>query len=110
MLPDGLHYDVFEKPRPHFKFIDRARDNLLVYALISLESDRTLRTLSPIRHYVMTQPPVEPKLHDVLCIIYFGIADQLPLKMDEHFKARALIAGPEIGNLSSLLIMLVERP
>ena len=110
MLPDGLRHDVFEKLRAHFHCIDLARDTLFVYALISVESDCTLRTLSPIRHFVLDRHPAKPNHRDTLFSIYFEIADQLPTDMDERFKERAIVAAPEIGNLSSLLIMLVNHP
>jgi len=76
MLPDGIRQSVFEQLRPHFKYIDRARDTLLVYALISLEPDRTLRTLSPVRHLVLDHHPAPPNHHDALCRIYFSNRQQ----------------------------------
>jgi len=110
MLPDGLRQSVFEQLRPHFRYIDRARDTLLVYALVSLESDRTLRTVSPVRHLVLDLYPAEPNHKNALCQIYFKIANNLHVDMDEHFKEKANAAVSEMGNLSSLLLMLIERP
>jgi len=110
MLPDGVRRNVFEQLRPQFKYIDRARDTLLVYALISLDSDRTLKTLSPVRHLVLDHHPAVPNHHDALCRIYVQIANNLPIGVDEHFKERAKAAVPEMGNLPSLLLMLVDRP
>ena len=110
MLPDGLRQSVFEQLRPHFKYIDRARDTLLVYALISLESDRTLMTLSPVRHLVLDHHPAEPSHHHALCQIYFQIAKNLPIVMNEHFKAKTKSTVPEMGNLPSLLLMVIDQP
>jgi len=109
MLPDGLRPEVFEKLRPHFKNIRRARDNLTAYALSSMGTDRVLKMLSPIRHLVLERYPAEPKHLDALCSIYFEIAAQLPT-MDETYKDRAAVAAPEMGNLSSLLLSLVTAP
>jgi len=57
MLPDGLHAVVFERLRPNFMHIDRARDALSAYALASLSDDRVLKTLSPVRHLVLKNHP-----------------------------------------------------
>jgi len=110
MLPDGLRRDVFEMLRRHFKQIDRARDTLLVYALISLGADRTLRTLSPVRHLVLDRHPPEPRHRNALLSIYFGIAGELPVDPSKTFTEAADIAAPEIGNLSSLLLIVVDQP
>jgi len=110
MLPDGLRPDVFEKLRPQFKRIDRARDNLTAYALASLGADRVLKTLSPIRHLVLERHPASPSHRDVLHSIYFDIAERLPQNVDEHFKGLAAVAALEMNNLSSLLVTLVSQP
>ena len=110
MLPDGLRPAVFEKMRPQFKNIDRARDNLYAYALASLGVDRTLKTLSPVRHLVIERYPAELKHHDSLCSIYCELADQLPTDMSEEYKGLAVAAAPEMGNLASLMMTLVTKP
>jgi len=110
MLPDGLRPDVFEKLRPHFKRIDRARDNLTAYALASLGADRVLKTLSPIRHLVLERHPASPSHRDALHSVYFDIAEQLPLDVNERYKGLAVVAAPELNNLSSLLLALVSQP
>jgi len=110
MLPDGLHRNVFEKLRPSFRYIDRARDNLSAYSLASTGAYGVLKTVSPVRHHVLQRHPPHPEHRRVLCSIYFDIARQLPLTMDEDFKERAAIAAPEMGNLSSLLLTLVAQP
>jgi len=110
MLPDGLYPEVFELLRPMFEHIDRARDNICAYALASLSVDKVLRTLSPVRHLVLQRHPPQQIHHDALCSIYFGIADRLPLVMDEDFKGLSAAAAPEMGNLSSLLLTLVDQP
>ena len=110
MLPDGLRPDVFEKLRPQFKRIDRARDNLTAYALGSLNADRVLKSLSPIRHLVLERHPASPHHRDALNSIYFDIAQWLPQAVGEHFKGLAAAAAPEMNNLSSLLLTLVSQP
>jgi len=110
MLPDGLRQDVFRRLRPHFEDIERARDNLCAYSLASLSADGVLKMLSPIRHHILERHPVDPNHHTALCAIYFQIANQLPTYMDEQFKERAVVAAPEIDNLTSLLLTLVHRP
>ena len=110
MLPDGLSPRVFEKMCSQFVSIDVARDNWTVYALAGLTSDRVVKTLSPIRHVVLERYPAESNNCDALYSIYFEIADQLPDEMVEQFKDLAVIAVPEIGNLTSLLLTIVNRP
>jgi len=109
ILPDGLRPEVFEKLKPLFKNIRRARDTLCDYALTSMGTDRVLKMLSPIRHLVLERYPAQADHHRALCSIYFDIAARLP-DMDETFKERAAAAAPEMGNLSSLLLSLVAEP
>ena len=110
MLPDGLRQGVFERLRLQFQCIERARDNLIAYSLASRGADGTLNTLSPIRHHVLNCHPARSDHHATLCSIYFDIAKQIPTYVDENFKELAAVAAPEIGNLSSLLLTLVNRP
>jgi len=110
MLPDGLGPDVFEKLRPHFKHIDRARDNLAAYALASLGTDRVLKTLSPIRHLILERHPASSNHRDTLHSVYLDIAERLPQNVDEHFKGLAAAAASEMNNMSSLLLTLVSQP
>jgi len=110
MLPDGLRPEVFEKLRPHFKRIDRARDNLIAYALASMGTNRVLKTLSPIRHLVLERHPASPSHRDALHSIYFDIAKRLPRVVNEHYKGLAAAAALEMNNLSSLLLALVSQP
>jgi len=109
-LPDGLRPNVFERLRPQFKYIDRARDNLSAYSLACPATDDALQTLSPVRHHVLQHHHPQPEHRKALCLVYFGIAEQLPTVSDEDFKERAAVAAPEIGNLSSLLLTLVDEP
>jgi len=110
MLPDGLRPEILEKLRPQFNYIERARERLSAYALANLGSDRVLRTLSPVRHFVHERYPAQPNHRDALHLIYFDIAGQLPVDMDLSYKELAAAAAPEMGNLSSLLISLVGQP
>jgi len=110
MLPDGLRPDLFEKLRPQFRNIRRARENLTAYALANMGTDRVLKMLSPIRHLVLERYPAEPKHFNALCSIYFDIAEHLPTTMDETYKDRAAAVAPEIDNLTSLLLLVVETP
>ena len=110
MLPDGLRRNVFEKLRPHFECIDHARDNLFAYSLASLGADGMLRTLSPIRYHILRCHPPLPQHRKALCLLYCDIAEQLPITMDDSFKKRAADNAPEIGNLSSLLLQMVNQP
>jgi len=109
-LPDGLSQYVLQKLRPQFDDIDRARDNVIGYSLANLGVDRTLRTLSPVRHYVLERYPAAPGHHAALCSIYFDIAKLLPNSMDEDLEKRAAAFAPEINNLSSLLLSVINRP
>jgi len=110
MLPDGLRPEVFDRLHPHFKYIERAREILLAYSLASLDSDRTLKTLSPVRHFVLEHHPAQPNHRDALHAVYFDISELLPAAMDETSKDLAIAAAPEMGNLSSLLLTVVSQP
>ena len=110
MLPDGLRPDVLKKMSAHFKQIYRARDTLAAYALISLGTDRVLRTLSPVRHVVLENHPAFPTHRDALQDIYFDIAHRLPVVVDKTFQELSTAAAPEMGNLSSLLLSMVSQP
>jgi len=110
MLPDGLHPEVFEKMRTHFRHIDRARNTLTAYALASLSIDRVFKTFSPVRHFVLENHPAQSNHRDALHAIYFDIADRLPDRVDHTFQERLAAAAPEMGNLSSLLLTLVSQP
>jgi len=110
LLPDGLLPDVLKKMSAHFKHIYRARDTLAAYALVSLGTDRTMRTLSPVRHFVLNNYPAWPAHRDALYAIYFDIANRLPKRVDETFQELLAAAAPEMGNLSSLLHAMVNQP
>ena len=110
MLPDGIRPDVLKKMSAHFKHIYGARDTLTAYALISVGTDRVLRTLSPVRHVVLQNYPAQPSHHDALHAIYFDIAHRLPERVDESFQDLLAAAAPEMGNLSSLLLTMVNEP
>ena len=109
-LPDGLRQDVFKRLSQQFEDIERARDSLCAYSLVSLDAEGVLKMLSPVRHHLLERHPIHPNHRNALCSIYFEIAQQLPQKMDEYFKDRAAAAAPEIDNLSSLLLTLVQHP
>ena len=110
LLPDGLRPDVFEKLRPEFKNVRRARELLSAYALANMGTDRVLKMLSPVRHLILDRYPAQPKHHNALYSIYFNIANRLPVDFDERFRDLAAAAAPEIGNLSSLMLALVHQP
>ena len=110
MLPGGLRPDIFEKLRRHFRCIDDARGNLIAYALVDAGADQVLRTLSPIRHLVLDRHPPDSLHHDVLCTAYLNIVDTMPIEVGPDFKERATDVAPEIENLSSLLLTLVNQP
>jgi len=110
MQPEGLHRNVFEKLRPQFKCIDRARDSLSLYSLTTLNSEGVLKTLSPVRHHVLERHPPQPEHLRALHSIYFDIAQQLPIEINENFRELAAIAAPELGNLSFLLLTLADEP
>jgi len=108
MLPGGLHAEVFDRLRPQFQCIDRARDNICAYSLASLTANGTIRTLSPVRHHVLENHPPHQGHNEAICSVYFDIAQRLPIRIDENFKD--LAAAAEMDNLSSLLLTLVGRP
>jgi len=110
MLPDGLRPDVLKKMSAHFKQIYRARDTLAAYALVSLGTDRVLRTLSPVRHVVLENHPACPTHRKALHTIYFDIAHRLPVVVDKIFQELSTTVAPEMGNLSSLLLSMVSQP
>lgn len=110
MLPDGLSSKVFENLRPQFGNIRRARDILTNYALANLTTDRVLKTLSPVRHFVLERYPVQQHHYRALCSIYFEIAKRLPEIEDKNYTSLAAAAAPELENLSSLLLTLVSEP
>jgi len=109
-LPDGLRPDVYKRLNEQFEDIERARDSLCAYSLVSLDADGALKMLSPVRHHVLERHPIHSNHHTALCSIYFEIAQQLPQRMDEQFTKRAAAAAPEIDNLSSLLLTMVHQP
>ena len=109
-LPDGLRQDVFKRLGQQFEDIERARDNLCAYSLISLDADGVLKMLSPVRHHVLERHPLHPNHHNALLSIYCEIAQQFPQRIDEQFIQLAAVAAPEIDNLSSLLLSLVHQP
>jgi len=110
MLPDGLRPNVLKKMSAHFKHIYRARDTLTAYALVSVGTDRVLRTLSPVRHVVLEAYPAHSSHRDALHTIYFDIAGRLPRRADETLQELSAAAAPEMGNLSSLLLTMVSQP
>jgi len=110
MLPDGLRPSVFEMLRPEFTNIDRARDTLSAYALADPGIDCVLKTLSPVRHFILERYPAETAHRSLLVSIYFDIVSGLPTLLDEHFQKLSEAAAPEMNNLSSLLLTLVNRP
>jgi len=110
MLPDGLRPDVLKKMSVHFKNIYRARDTLSAYALVSVGTDRVLKTLSPVRHVVLENHPVHSSHREALYAIYFGVAYSLPTRVDQTFQELLAVAAPEMGNLSSLLLTMVNQP
>jgi len=110
MLPDGLRPAVADELRPHFEDIYGARQLLRKFALINIDLDGTMTMLGPIRRFVMARFPVDLKQYDAVCSIYLGIAQKLPIRMDQQFMERAAVVAPEMANLSSLLLLLVERP
>ena len=110
LLPDGVRRDVFRKLCPQFEDIDYARDNLCAYSLANLDGNGVLKTLSPIRHYVLERYPPQSEHRQALCSIYFNIAQDLPSSIDEHYKERAAVAAPEMNNISSLLLTMVNQP
>jgi len=110
MLPDGLRPDVLKKLSAYFKHIYRARDTLTAHALVSVGTDRVLRTLSPVRHVVLDNHPAHSSHCDALHSIYLDIAGRLPGRVDESFQDLLAAAAPEMGNLSSLLLTMVSQP
>jgi len=110
MLPDGLRPDVLKKMSAQFKRIYRARDTLAAYALVSVGTDRVLRTLSPVRHVVLENHPAQSSHCNALHAIYFDVAHRLPFAIDETFQKLSAAAAPEMGNLSSLLLTMVSQP
>jgi len=110
MLPDGLCPDVLKKMSVHFKNIYRARDSLTAYALVSVGTDRVLKTLNPVRHVVLANHPAQSSHREAVYTIYFDIAHRLPVVVDETFQELLAVAAPEMGNLSSLLLTMVSQP
>jgi len=110
MLPDGMRRNIFTKLDPQFEDIHCARDNLRAYSLASLDVDGVLKTLSPVRHHVLKCHPPRSEHREALCSIYFDIAKILPISINKSYRERAAVAAPEMNNLSSLLLTMVNRP
>ena len=109
-LPDGMYPSVFDQLRPHFRDIDDARERLRSLALISLGSDRQIKMLSPIRHFVLARHPMEASHRRALSSIYFGIAAACPTYAHEDFDTSAAAVESELSNLTALLLMMVSEP
>lgn len=108
-LPDGLHPWLFEILRPLFQDIDATRQTLRDYALVSDGVDDELRVLSPIRHFVSANYPLQQDIYEFVCAIYFELAAQLPY-LDENSEGLAGVAASEMGNLFTLLFTLLVEP
>ncbi|KAH7099945.1 hypothetical protein BKA62DRAFT_659196 [Auriculariales sp. MPI-PUGE-AT-0066] len=107
-LPDGLRLPVFAQLVSHFSDIHAARDLLVTFALVSVGSNDELRMLSPVRHFVLNRLPMTASHLAALRDIYFAIATSGPLELDENFSKLAKNVAPEYGNLTSLLLHLIE--
>ncbi|KAH7099918.1 hypothetical protein BKA62DRAFT_772044 [Auriculariales sp. MPI-PUGE-AT-0066] len=107
-LPDGLRLPVFAQLVSHFSDIHVARDLLVAFALISVGSNDELRMLSPVRHFVLNRLPMTAGHLAALRGIYFAVAASGPITMDEDFSQLAKNVAPEYGNLTSLLLHLIE--
>ncbi|KAH7098274.1 hypothetical protein BKA62DRAFT_375355 [Auriculariales sp. MPI-PUGE-AT-0066] len=107
-LPDGLRLPVFAQLVSHFSDIHAARDLLVTFALVSIGSNNELRMLSPVRHFVLKHLPMTDGHLAALREIYFAIAASGPITMDENFSQLAKNVAPEYGNLTSLLLHLIE--
>ncbi|KAH7102251.1 P-loop containing nucleoside triphosphate hydrolase protein [Auriculariales sp. MPI-PUGE-AT-0066] len=107
-LPDGLRTSVYAQLLDHFADIDAAKDLLVEFALVSVGSEKELRMLSPVRHFVLKYHPMTASHLDALRKIYFAIAGSGPVHIDENFTRLAQNVAPEYGNLNSFLLYLVE--
>ncbi|KAH7099943.1 hypothetical protein BKA62DRAFT_275554 [Auriculariales sp. MPI-PUGE-AT-0066] len=107
-LPDGLRLPVFAQLVSHFSDIHAARDLLFAFALVSVGSNDELRMLSPVRHFVLKHLPMTASHLAALRDIYFAVAASGPITMDEDFSQLAKNVAPEYGNLTSLLLHLIE--
>jgi len=110
MLPDGLQAGVFDRIRPAFKSISRARDTLLAYAFVSIGAHGAVKAPVEIRNFIRKHHPAQPAQREALYSIYFDIASQLPSDTKDDFMQRSAVAMPEMWNLRSLLIEVVAQP
>ncbi|KAH7097020.1 hypothetical protein BKA62DRAFT_833577 [Auriculariales sp. MPI-PUGE-AT-0066] len=107
-LPDGLRRPVFKQVSGSFENIDAARDLLVEFSLVSVGAEGELKTLSPVRHFMLTNHPLGSNHLVLLRSIYFKIALSGPRRMDEHFTTLSKNIAPEYGNLKSFLLRLIH--
>ena len=67
-----------------------------------------LKTLSPIRQFILRAHPATDVHAAALRRIYFAIAADAPIDMDEHFEERAAELAPEYGNVMTFLLHLAN--
>jgi len=110
MLPSGLRPSVFARLRPRFVDIELASKTLRDFDLVLVGADGELKPANSVHDDILARHPLNRDLHHSLCLIYLAIAIDLPTEMNEEYKARADAVAPELDNLSSVLLTLVEEP
>jgi len=110
MLPSGLRPGVFARLRPRFVDIELASKTLRDFDLVLVGADGELKPANSVHDDILARHPLNRDLYRTLYLIYLAIADDLPTAMDEEYKARADAVAPELDNLSSVLLTMVEEP
>jgi len=110
MLPDGIRPPVLDRLRPKFRNIGRARDTLSAYGLGTVGMDGVLTVPNHIRHLVLQYHPSSTANRNALFSIYLEIASQLPDESSGYEQTLLDEALSEMGNLTSLLLLLVAHP
>ncbi|KAH7106186.1 hypothetical protein BKA62DRAFT_809737 [Auriculariales sp. MPI-PUGE-AT-0066] len=107
-LPDGLRPSIFTHLARDFAGIDEARDLLVEFALVMVGADGELRMLNPVRHFILDNHPITVPHLALLKKIYFDVALSGPKGMDENFIRLSKNLATEFGNLTALLLHLID--
>ena len=112
LLPDGVRPGILKQLEPQFGNIHRALDTLSAYALVSVTANGVVKTLSPVRYFVMKRYPAQSNHRDALNSIFLDIANRLPVRwnVDEWTQFDASGWLLEWGNLASLLQTMLDQP
>ncbi|KAH7099948.1 P-loop containing nucleoside triphosphate hydrolase protein [Auriculariales sp. MPI-PUGE-AT-0066] len=107
-LPDGLRLPVFAQLVSHFSDIHSGERSARRVCARLHRLEQRAQDAQPVRHFVLKHLPMTAGHLAALRDIYFAIAASGPLIADENFSQLAKNVAPEYGNLTSLLLHLIE--